>query len=170
MQKSSPSIGSLCLAAVLAVLATSPLRAQSATPESDSAKPGNEVLLAAARAAGGEQLASIKTLGIDESGKLSYPQGDATLNVKWLVSYPDRSHGDVILGEQEILQVCDGTSAWLQFAQGARDTTPMISEFKRGSPCLEGAGDFISKCSPENLLGNSSAKRKLTERKRSACQ
>jgi hypothetical protein len=153
MQKSSPSIGSLCLAAVLAVLATSPLRAQSATPESDSAKPGNEVLLAAARAAGGEQLASIKTLGIDESGKLSYPQGDATLNVKWLVSYPDRSHGDVILGEQEILQVCDGTSAWLQFAQGARDTTPMISEFKRGISLFGGGWGLYQQVLAGKLTG-----------------
>ena len=50
----------------------------------------------------------------------------------WLVAYPDRSHGEVLLGDQKILQVCDGASSWLQFAQGTRDTTPMIGEFKRG--------------------------------------
>ena len=120
------------LAVALAASTAIPLPAQSSNTTSESAERGTEILLAAANAAGGEKLASVKTLGINEGGKLIQPQGETALNVKWLVSYPDRSHGEVTLGDQTISQVCDGTSAWLQFAQGTRDTTPAISEFKRG--------------------------------------
>jgi zinc protease len=120
------------------------------TPE--SAERGKEILLAAARAAG-EKLASIKTLGINESGKLSYPQGDSALNVKWMVSYPDRSRGDVTLGDQKIIQVCDGTSAWLQFAQGTRDTTPVISEFKRGISLFGGGWGLYQQALAGKLTG-----------------
>ncbi len=104
--------------------------ASAATPE--SLEQGKALLLAAAKAAGGDAFTSLKTLGITESGKLAGPSGETPLDVKWLVAYPDRSRGEVMLGGQKILQVCDGTSTWLQFAQGTRDTTPMISEFKRG--------------------------------------
>jgi hypothetical protein len=119
-------------AAILAALIASLLQAQSAATSPDSDNRGNEVLFEAAKAAGGEKLNSIATLGINESGRLITSQGDTTLVVKWLVSYPDRSHGEVTFGDQKIIQVCDGTSAWLQIAQGTRDTTPVISEFKRG--------------------------------------
>jgi hypothetical protein len=120
------------LAAALAGSIASPLPAQSAATTPESAERGTEILFAAANAAGGEKLASVKSLAINEGGKLIQPQGETALNVKWLVSYPDRSHGEVTLGDQKIFQVCDGTSAWLQFPQGTRDTTPVISEFKRG--------------------------------------
>jgi zinc protease len=125
--------------------------AAAATPE--SAQQGKEILLAAANAAGGEKLAYIKTLGINENGKLSYPQGDAPLKVKWMVSYPDRSHGDVKLADQEIAQVCDGTSSWLQFAQGTRDTTPMISEFKRGISLFGGGWGLYQQVLAGKLTG-----------------
>jgi predicted Zn-dependent peptidase len=121
------------------------------TPE--SAQRGAEILLAAANAAGGEKLASIKTLEINENGKLSYPQGDAPLKVKWMVSYPDRSHGDVNLADQEIVQVCDGSSSWLQFAQGVRDTTPVISEFKRGISLFGGGWGLYQQVLAGKLTG-----------------
>jgi len=120
------------LAVALAASTAIPLPAQSSTTSSAPAERGTEILFAAANAAGGEKLASVKSLAINEGGKLVQPQGETALNVKWLVSYPDRSHGEVTLGDQKIFQVCDGTSAWLQFPQGTRDTTPAISEFKRG--------------------------------------
>lgn len=121
------------------------------TPE--SAERGKEVLLAAANAAGGEKLASVKTLGINESGKLIGPQGETALNVKWLVSYPDRSHGDVTLADQKISQVCDGSSSWLQFAQGIRDTTPIISEFKRGISLFGGGWGLYQQVLAGKLTG-----------------
>jgi hypothetical protein len=135
-------LANLFLAAALAHLIASGLWAQTGVTTPESASRGKEVLLAAANAAGSEKLASVKTLGINESGKLIGPQGDTVLNVKWMVSYPDRSHGEVTIGDQKIVQVCDGTSAWLQFAQGIRDTTPVISEFKRGISLFGGWGIY----------------------------
>jgi hypothetical protein len=122
----------ICLAAIPAALVASTRPAQPAANPGDETKRGNEVLLEAANAAGGAKLSSVATLAIDESGKIMTSQGDTTLAVKWMVAYPDRSHGEVDFGGQKVIQVCDGTSAWLQLPQGTRDTTPVISEFKRG--------------------------------------
>jgi zinc protease len=101
-----------------------------ATPE--SLEQGKQILVAAAQAAGGDALQSVTTLGITENGKIHSPDGDRPLDVKWQVAYPDRSYGEVNLGGMTILQVCDGKSSWLKFPQGARDTTNVIGEFKRG--------------------------------------
>ena len=104
--------------------------APAATPE--SLEQGKQILLAAAQAAGGDALQSVATLGFSENGTLHNPRGDRQLGVTWQVSYPDRSYGEVSLGPTTIVQVCDGTSSWLKFPDGVRDTTDMISEFKRG--------------------------------------
>jgi zinc protease len=104
--------------------------APAATPE--SFEQGKQILLAAAQAAGGDALQSVATLGFSENGTLHNPRGDRQLGVTWQVSYPNRSYGEVSLGPTMIVQVCDGTSSWLKFPDGVRDTTDMISEFKRG--------------------------------------
>jgi zinc protease len=104
--------------------------APAATPE--SLEQGKQILLAAAQAAGGDALRSVATLGFSENGTLHDPRGDRQLGVTWQVSYPNRSYGEVSLGPTTIVQVCDGTSSWLKFPDGIRDTTGMISEFKRG--------------------------------------
>jgi zinc protease len=104
--------------------------APEATPE--SLEQGKQILLAATQAAGGDALQSVTTLGFSENGTLHNPRGDRQLGVTWQVSYPDRSYGEVSLGPTTIVQVCDGTSSWLKFPDGIRDTTDMISEFKRG--------------------------------------
>ncbi|MGB8541176.1 MAG: hypothetical protein WCD49_06010 [Candidatus Acidiferrales bacterium] len=122
----------ICLAAAPAALVASMRPSQSAANTNDSARRGDEVLREAANAAGGEKLSSVATLAIDETGKIITSQGDTNLAVKWMVAYPDRSHGEVDFGGQKVVQVCDGNSAWLQLPQGTRDTTPVISEFKRG--------------------------------------
>src|SRR6202162_3293563 len=127
-----------CLIAISATLASGTQPSQGAANTADSAKRGNEVLLEAAKAAGGEKLSSVSTLAIDESGEVMTPQGDTSLAVKWMVAYPDRSHGEVNYGGQSVIQVCDGTSAWLQFSDSTRDTTPVISEFKRGTSLFGG--------------------------------
>ena len=100
------------------------------TPE--SLEKGKQILLAAAKAAGGDALKSVATIGISESGKIHGANGDQPLEVKWQVAYPDRSYGEVSLGAMSILQVCDGKSSWLKFPSGTHDTTNMIGEFKRG--------------------------------------
>jgi hypothetical protein len=141
------------LAAALASLIASALWAQSTVTTPESAVRGKEVLLAAANAAGSEKLASVKTLGINESGRLIGPQGGTVLNVKWMISYPDRSHGEVTIGDQKIVQVCDGTSAWLQFAQGIRDTTAVISEFERGISLFGGGWGIYQRVLAGELTG-----------------
>src|ERR1700722_2832708 len=101
-----------------------------ASPE--SLAQGKEILMAAAQAAGGDSLKSVTTFSFAESGKIHNPNGDQPLKVNWQVQYPDHSYGDVNLGSVDILQVCDGTSSWLKFPNGVRDTTNIIGEFKRG--------------------------------------
>jgi zinc protease len=101
-----------------------------ATPESLSL--GQEILLAAAKAAGGDALASVSGLRMTESGQLSGPNGDMPIHVQWVVSYPDRSPGDVTLGPMDMVQGCDGKTAWIQSQSQISDASRMISEFERG--------------------------------------
>jgi zinc protease len=101
-----------------------------ATPE--SLEQGKKILLAAVKAAGGDALASVATLSMTDTGTLMEPSGELPLTVKWQVSYPNRSHGDVSLGPQKIVQVCDGKSAWVQQGSQPHDVTPWIGEFERG--------------------------------------
>jgi len=101
-----------------------------ATPE--SLAEGKKILLAAVQAAGGDALESVKSISFTESGKLLGPQGEAPLSVKWTISYPYRSHGDVTMAGQSATQVCDGASAWVRFGSETRDATPTIGEFERG--------------------------------------
>jgi zinc protease len=101
-----------------------------ATPE--SLEQGKKILLAAAKAAGGDALASVATLSMTDTGTLTEPSGELPLTVKWQVSYPNRSHGDVSLGGQNIVQVCDGKSAWAVQGSQPHDVTPWIGEFERG--------------------------------------
>lgn len=104
--------------------------AAAATPE--SLEQGKQILLAAANAAGGEELASIKTLTISESGKQISPNGSVPLEVKWSVAYPDHSYGNVTYAGQPVSQVCDGKSAWVSMGGKTRDVTAAIGEFERG--------------------------------------
>jgi zinc protease len=102
----------------------------SITPESLAR--GKELLLAAAKAAGGDSLASVKGIAMHENGSMFNQGAAAPLTVSWLVSYPDRSHGEVNFQGQTIMQVCDGKSAWLQFPDRVVDATRFLSEFERG--------------------------------------
>src|SRR5713101_2063788 len=101
-----------------------------ATPE--SLEQGKAVLLAAANAAGGEALASVTGLALTETGSMYRPDGEKSVSVKWVVAYPDRSHGDVWLGEQHVVQVCDGKSAWVRDPNHTADVSYVLGEFERG--------------------------------------
>ena len=100
-----------------------------ATPE--SLERGKQILAAAAAAAGGDALASVKTLAMTENGK-RMANGDVPITVKWTVAYPDHSRGDVSYGGQAITQICDGKSAWIVISSQANDVTRVMSEFERG--------------------------------------
>jgi zinc protease len=101
-----------------------------ATPESIAK--GKEILLEAVQAAGGGSLGSVNTLGMTETGKLNMSGSESPTVVKWLVAYPWRAHADVNLGGMNIVQICDGESAWVQVQSQLHDATPMLGEFERG--------------------------------------
>ena len=132
-----------------------------ASPE--SLAQGQQILMAAAQAAGGDSLRSVATLGFSESGKIYNPSGDQPLQVNWQVAYPDRSYGQVSLGSVNILQICDGSSSWLKFPDNVRDTTNVIGEFKRGIALFGGgwgiyqqvlAGNVSGQALGEELIGD----------------
>lgn len=102
---------------------------QAASPE--SIEKGKQVLLTAAKAAGGDSLNSVSSISMAETGKLGGASG-TPIKVNWQIAYPDRSNGAVTIGGQNVLQVCDGKSAWIAAQGNTRDATPFIGEFKRG--------------------------------------
>jgi zinc protease len=134
-----------------------------ATPE--SLEQGKQILLAAAQAAGGDALQSITTLGFTENGNLHNPRGDRQLGVTWQVSYPDRSYGEVSLGPTTIVQVCDGTSSWLKFPDGVRDTTNMIAEFKRGITLFGGGWGLYQQALAGKITGQAIGEEEIAGKK-----
>jgi len=96
-----------------------------------SLEQGKQIILAAAQAAGGDALTSLAALKMTEDGKIFRPDGDVPRSVKWLVSYPDRARGEFNLSGRDIVQVCDGHSAWVRMGTDTHDATPMAGEFLR---------------------------------------
>jgi zinc protease len=137
--------------------------AVAASPE--SLAQGNQILLAAAQAAGGDSLKSVTTLGISENGKIHNPNGDQPLAVKWQVAYPDHSYGEVNLGSATILQVCDGTSSWLKFPNGVRDTSNVIGEFKRGISLFGGGWGIYQQVLAGSVSGQAIGEEQIGDKK-----
>ncbi len=134
------------------------------TPESLAR--GKEILLAGAKAAGGDGLTSVKGLAMNESGSMFNQGNEAPIKVSWLVSYPDRSHGQVDFQGQTIMQVCDGKSAWLQFPDKVVDASRFLAEFERGIAMFGGGwGALTSAFSTTSSLDGLLAKRRSTARK-----
>jgi len=98
----------------------------------ESLAKGREILLAAAKASGGDSLPTVRSISMTETGKFFTQQGDVPLTVKWQVLYPDHSHGEVALGSNSATQICDGKSAWVSYGTTVRDATETLGEFERG--------------------------------------
>jgi hypothetical protein len=143
--------------------AASAAAAPTATPE--SLEQGKQILLAAAQAAGGDALQAVATLGFSENGMLHNPRGDRQLGVTWQVSYPNRSYGEVSLGPTMIVQVCDGTSSWLKFPDGVRDTTDMIGEFKRGITLFGGGWGLYRQTLAGKITGQAIGEEEIAGKK-----
>jgi len=126
---------------------------------------GQQILMAAAQAAGGDSLKSVATLGFSESGKIYNPSGDQPLKVSWQVSYPDRSYGEVSLGSVNILQICNGTSSWLKFPDNVRDTTNVIGEFKRGIALFGGGWGIYQQVLAGNVSGQAIGEEQIGDKK-----
>jgi predicted Zn-dependent peptidase len=114
---------------------------------------GKEILLAAAKAAGGDALGSVKSLSMNETGSMFNQGNEAQIKVSWLVSYPDRSHGQVEFQGQTIMQVCDGKSAWLQFPDKVVDASRFLPEFERGIAMFGGAWGAYQRVLDGKLAG-----------------
>jgi zinc protease len=131
-----------------------PKEADSA-PTAESIAQGKQLLLAAANAAGGDALASVSTLGLIESGKLYESDGDKAVRVNWQIAYPNRSRGDVSLGDQKIVQGCDGNSAWLQLPDRTVDVSHVMNEFERGIALFGGGWGVYQQVLAGKLEGHS---------------
>ena len=114
---------------------------------------GKEILLAGAKAAGGAALASVKSLAMNETGSMFNQGNEAPIKVSWLVSYPDRSHGQVEFQGQTIMQVCDGKSAWLQFPDKVVDASRFLPEFERGIAMFGGGWGAYQRVLEGKLAG-----------------
>lgn len=113
--------------------------APAATPE--SLQHGQQILMAAAQAAGGDSLRSVSTLEFSEKGNIYGPQGSLAISVKWQIAYPDKVHAEIALPMGQMSQVSDGKSAWMQTPQGTREASPeAIGEFQRGLDLFGGWG------------------------------
>ncbi|MBZ5694110.1 MAG: insulinase family protein [Acidobacteriia bacterium] len=139
---------------------------QAATPESLAR--GGEILLAAAKAAGGDALTSVTALQMTENGKLIGPGGEAPTmprTIKWLVSYPNRARGDLTAGGMTVLQICDGKSAWLQMGDQTRDATPVMGEFQRAIALFGGGWGLYQQVLAGKLAGQAIGEEEIDGKK-----
>jgi len=138
-------------------------KSAAATPE--SFEEGKRVLLAAAKAAGGEELTSVKSLEFTESGNLFASNGENHVAVKWLVSYPNRSHGDVSLPNDHVVQICDGKSAWLQFSDHTVEVSQVVNEFERGLSLFGGGWGVYREVLSGELAGHAIGEEEIDGKK-----
>jgi zinc protease len=121
----------------------------------ESLELGKDILQAAANAAGGSALAAVKSITMTENGKQFSPRGDLPVVVKWTVSYPDRSHGDVSYGGQTIVQICDGKAAWITVGSQAHDVSRVLNEFERGIALFGGGWGLYQEVLAGKITGQS---------------
>jgi len=145
-----------------------PDQSSAITPESLAR--GKEILLAAAKAAGGDALTSVKGIAMHESGGMFNQGKEAPIKVSWLVSYPDRSHGQVDFQGQTIMQVCDGKSAWLQFPDKVVDATRFLAEFERGIAMFGGGWGAYQRVLEGKLAGQFIGEEEIEGKKAQAVQ
>ncbi len=113
--------------------------APAATPE--SLQHGQEVVMAAARAAGGDSLRSVSTLEFSQAGNIYSAQGTLAISIKWQIAYPNKSHAVLTLPMGQLTQTTDGKSAWIQSPQGTREVpADAFGEFQRGINLFGGWG------------------------------
>lgn len=113
--------------------------APAATPE--SLQHGQQILMAAAQAAGGDSIRSISTIEFSETSNIYTPQGTLALTSKSQVAYPDKFRAEITSPMGHITQVSDGKSGWIQSPQGTQDVPPeAIGEFQRGIALFGGWG------------------------------
>ncbi len=117
-----------------------PAQAPAATPES-TAK-GQAIVLAAAKAAGGDALNGVKSIEVTSSGQADTPGGMMDISLKLVVVYPNMLRTEAHLPIADISQGFDGSVGWVVSPQGTLDLpAEFAGEFDRGI-ALAGAWGF----------------------------
>lgn len=74
---------------------------------------GRSVLEAAARAAGGQALAAVRTLRVSETGHVKGEQGTITIDETYQIAYPNRIHSELSILDQKLTEVLVGEQGWM---------------------------------------------------------
>jgi hypothetical protein len=130
-----------------------------------SLEQGKAILLAGAKAAGGDSLASVASIHVAEDTKIAGQGGEVALTAKWLVAYPDRARADVTSNGMDIAQISDGKSAWMQMQSQTRDATAMLGEFERGISLFGGGWGVYREALAGKLRGQSIGDEQIDGRK-----
>lgn len=93
------------------------------------------VLAAAARAKGGlDALRAVKDVKAVATTMLTTPQGPVTAEAQAYVIYPDKFRNEVKLPMGTLIQVFNGTAAWISGPQGTQTLPPpLVKIFKAGA-------------------------------------
>ncbi|MGB9405224.1 MAG: hypothetical protein WCA98_16945 [Candidatus Acidiferrales bacterium] len=110
-----------------------------ATPE--TLAKGNSIVLAAAKAAGGDALKSLKSVEVTTSGKAASPDGPIDITIKLTIEYPNLLVTEAKLPDRTVLQGFDGSLGWLSVPEGTIDLPAEYNaEFERGIALAGGWG------------------------------
>jgi zinc protease len=110
--------------------------AAEATPE--ASKRGDEIVKAAAEAAGGAALQSVEDVQITSAGTAHAPQGDFPIEVKYTIVFPDRMRSEAKLPFGLMVQGFDGKSGWASTPQGLMDLPPEYAGESQRAAALSG--------------------------------
>ena len=113
--------------------------APGATPE--AMEQGRALMADAAKAAGGDALAGIKTVDVSAHGNLYQRGGQTDLELHLKISYPDHMRLEMKPGVAELVQGFDGASGWFKYPGGISDVPPdTVSELRRSILLTGGIG------------------------------
>jgi hypothetical protein len=102
---------------------------------------GKSIVLAAAKAAGGDSLKNVKSVEVHVSGQANTPNGAMDLKLKLIVLFPDHLRNDAELPVGTITQGFDGKNGWILAPQGLMELPDdFIPEFYRGIALTGGWG------------------------------
>ena len=123
----------------------------SVSPDAAAAK-AKSIVLAAAKAAGGNALHSLKNIEISTKGQATSENGPIDISLKLTVAYPDRLHSVADLPGVKVQQVFDGEHGWIISPQGAIDLPADYNgEFRRGIALTGGFGLYREALDGKNL-------------------
>jgi zinc protease len=115
-----------------------PKEAAAPAVSAESAKRGDEIVRAAAEAAGGAALQSVQDVQISTSGTAHTAQGDFPIEVKYTIAFPDRVRSEAKLPFGLMVQGFDGKSGWASTPQGLMDLPPAYAGESQRAAALSG--------------------------------